>query len=134
MPFRHVGFSVSFSTRAKSSAPEVFVQDFLKELPTAVVARQAWGIDVAVFDNGEMKINDIVTNRGLKTAWSSYLEQPRIIEAYAKHFESISGVSFVGFNGGSSDTVLRTTFHSWERRIDKARGFSKVLAYLPPWP
>lgn len=116
---------------------ERFVQDFLKQLPTALVARQAWGIDVAVFDNGEMKINDIVTNRGLRTAWSSYLEQPRVIAAYANHFEAIAGLHFVGFSGWLMRSGFANYLPFWQKRIEKARavsGVRKILAYLPPWP
>ncbi len=113
---------------------EAFVQEFLKQLPTSLVARQAWGIDVAVFDNGEMKINDIVTNRGTRSAWSSYLEQPRIIEAYVRHFESLAGVRFSGLSGWLLRNGFANYFPFWQKRIEKARGFDKVLAYLPPWP
>ncbi len=113
---------------------ELFVQEFLKELPIALVARQAWGIDVAVFDNGEMKINDVVTNRGSKNAWSSYLEQPRVIEAYVRHFESTANIHFDGFKGWLLRHGFANYFPFWQKRIEKAHGFSKVLAYLPPWP
>ncbi len=114
---------------------EAFVQEFLSALPITLTARQAWGIDVAVFDNGEMKINDVVTNRGAKIAWSSYLEQPRVLEAYAKHLESISGVHFTGLSGWLIRHGFANYFPYWQRRIEKARpGFNKVLAYFPPWP
>jgi hypothetical protein len=113
---------------------EAFVQAFLKTLPTSLVARQAWGVDVAVFDNGEMRINDVVTNHGQKVAWSSYLEQPRVIEAYAKHFDQVAGIHFAGFSGWLINHGFANYFPYWGRRIDKAHGFGKVLAYLPPWP
>ena len=114
---------------------ESFVQIFLKTLPPALVARQAWGVDVAVFDNGEMRINDVVTNHGQKVAWSSYLEQPRVIEAYAKHFDQIAGIHFTGFSGWLIDHGFANYFPYWEKRIDKAHGIAaKMLAYFPPWP
>jgi hypothetical protein len=113
---------------------QAFVQTFLKTLSPSIVSRQAWGIDVAVFDNGEMRINDIVTNHGQRVAWSSYLDQPRVIEAYAKHFDQVAGVRFAGFSGWMINHGFANYFPYWERRIDKAHGFGKVLAYLPPWP
>ena len=114
---------------------EAFVQDFLRALPSSIVSRQAWGLDVAVFDNGEMKLNDVVTNRGAHVAWSSYLEQPRVIEAYADHLEAISGVRFEGVSGWMITHGFANYFPFWQRRIEKARpGLTKVLAYLPPWP
>ena len=114
---------------------EAFVQEFLSALPISMTARQAWGVDVAVFDNGDMKINDVVTNRGAKIAWSSYLEQPRVLEAYARHLESISGVHFIGFSGWLIRHGFANYFPYWQRRIEKAHsGIGKVLAYLPPWP
>jgi hypothetical protein len=122
-------------TPQQIEAAEKFVQTFLRQLPTTIVARQAWGIDVAVFDNGEMRINDIVTNHGQKVAWSSYLEQPRVIEAYANHFDKIAGVHFAGLSGWLINHGFANYFPYWNRRIEKARGFqAKVLAYLPPWP
>ncbi len=121
-------------SKTQSQAAENFVQEFLASLPQSVLARQAWGVDVAVFDNGEMRINDIVTNHGQRVAWSSYLEQPRVIEAYANHFDKIAGIHFVGFSGWLINHGFANYFPYWQRRIDKAHGFGKVLAYLPPWP
>jgi hypothetical protein len=121
-------------SKSQSQAAEKFVQDFLASLPQSILARQAWGVDVAVFDNGEMRINDIVTNHGKPVAWSSYLEQPRVIEAYANHFDHVAGIHFVGFSGWLINHGFANYFPYWQRRIEKAHGVGKVLAYLPPWP
>jgi hypothetical protein len=117
------------------TAAQAFVAEFLRTLPSSVLARQAWSVDVAVLDNGEMRINDIVTNRGEKLAWSSYLEQPHVIAAYVNHLEANAGVHFAGFSGWLMRHGFANYFPYWNMRIQKARpGFGKVLAYLPPWP
>ncbi len=114
---------------------EAFVTDLLKRLPPALLTRQAWGVDVAVLDNGDMRVIDVVTNRGEKIQWSSYLDQPRVIAAYAKHFEKHAGVHFEGFSGTLIRNGFANYFNFWGKRIEKARpGFGKVLAYLPPLP
>jgi hypothetical protein len=117
------------------SRAEAFVAAFLNRIPVTLLNRQAWGVDVAVMDNGEMRILDIQTNRGKNWAWSSYLDQPRVIGAYTRHFEAGYGVRFKGWSG----TLLRHDFANyfpyWERRIEKARpGWHKLKAYLPPLP
>ncbi len=114
---------------------EDFVGSFLSRLPKSLLSRQAWGIDVAVMDNGEMRIVDVVTNRGLQVGWSSYLDQPRVIAAYTKHFEKFSGVHFAGVSGFFIRNGFANYFPYWERRIDKAQtAWTRVLAYLPPLP
>ena len=114
---------------------ENFVAEFLKQLPPRLLTRQAWGVDVAVFDNGEMVINDIITNRGKRIQWSSYLEQPRVLGAYARHLEENAGVRFEGLQG----TIVRNNFGNyfsyWDARIEKSPpGLRKLLSYLPPLP
>lgn len=122
------------STDQVSSA-EKYVGDLLRQLPQSLLTRQAWSVDVAVLDNGDMRINDIVTNRGEKVAWSSYLEQPHVIAAYVNHLEENTGVHFAGFSGWLMRHGFANYFPYWNMRIQKARpGFGKVLAYLPPWP
>ena len=114
---------------------EAFVTDLLKRLPPALLSRQAWGVDVAVLDNGDMRVIDVVTNRGEKIQWSSYLDQPRVIAAYAKHFEKYASVHFDGFSGTLIRDGFANYFTFWGKRIEKARpGFGKVLAFLPPIP
>lgn len=115
-------------------AAEDFVQTFLRSLSPQITARQAWGVDVAVFDNGEMRINDIVTNHGKPVAWSSYLEQPRVIEAYARHLADTDDVHLAGVDGWLIDHGFANYFTYWQRRIEHSHGVGKVLAYLPPWP
>lgn len=114
---------------------ESFVADFLRSLPLNLMSRQAWGVDVAVMDNGDMRIIDVVTNRGKQIQWSSYLEQPRVLGAYARHLETFYGWKFDGFSG----TLIRNNFANyfpyWEKRIAMAKpGLGKVMAYLPPLP
>lgn len=114
---------------------EAFVNEALKSLPLALLSKQAWGVDVAVMDNGDMRIVDVITNRGKRVAWSSYLEQPRVIGAYARHFEAHYGMKFTGVAG----SLIRNNFANyvpyWEKRIDKSQpGLSKAMAYLPPLP
>ncbi|MCM2280706.1 MAG: hypothetical protein NDI61_02535 [Bdellovibrionaceae bacterium] len=114
---------------------EVFVGEFLDALPSRMLSRQAWGVDVAVFDNGELLITDIVTNRGRKIQWSSYLEQPRIIGAYARHFEREAGLRFEGVAGLLMRNNFGNYFPYWDTRIEKSRpGLNKLLSYLPPLP
>jgi hypothetical protein len=92
-------------------------------------------VDVAVLDNGEMRITDVVTNRGKPIQWSSYLEQPRVIGAYARHFETYYGLRFQGISGSLIRHNFANYFPYWEKRIEKAKpGLTKMLAYLPPIP
>lgn len=114
---------------------EEFVADFLKSLPLALLNRQAWGVDVAVMDNGQLRIVDVVTNRGRRIPWSGYLEQPRVIGAYARHFERYYGLRFAGFSGALIRNNLGNYLPYWSKRIEKARpGLGKMMAYLPPIP
>ncbi len=114
---------------------EDFVGSFLSRLPRSLLSRQAWGVDVAVMDNGEMRIVDVVTNRGVKAGWSTYLDQPGVIAAYSKHFEKFAGIEFEGFSGFLIRNGFANYFPYWERRIDKAQtAWTKFLAYLPPLP
>ncbi len=122
-------------TEAQAKRAETFAGDFLRSLPLSLLTRQAWGLDVAVMDNGEMRILGIVTNRGRRIQWSSYLEQPRVLGAYARHFEKYYAVHFAGVSG----TFIRNNFANylpyWEKRIEKApTGLAKIWAYLPPLP
>lgn len=114
---------------------EAFVGEFLNNLSLPFLTKQAWGVDVAVMDNGEMRIIDIVTNRGRNIAWSSYLEQPRVIAAYSKLFEERYGLRFSGLDGALIRHGFANYLPFWEKRIEKARpGLGKALAYLPPVP
>jgi hypothetical protein len=120
---------------ADISRAEAFVADVLKSLPLTLLNHQAWGIDVAVMDNGDLRIVDIITNRGRKLAWSSYLEQPRVLGAYTRHFEKYYGWKFSGVSG----SLIRNNFANylpyWGKRIEKSQGgWGKALAYLPPIP
>jgi hypothetical protein len=117
------------------SAAENYVRGFLKTLPATVLNRQAWGVDVAVFDNGDLRVIDLVCNRGMKIQWSSYLEQPAVLAAYTKHFEKLGALRFTGFSG----VILRDGFANywpyWQKRIEKAHSGSEGwLAYFPPLP
>ncbi len=112
-----------------------FVASFLSAMPSRLLTRQAWGVDVAVFDNGEMVVTDIVTNRGRRIQWSSYLEQPRVLGAYSRHFEKEAGVWFGGVAGALVRNNFGNYFPYWDARIEKSRpGWRKLLSYLPPVP
>lgn len=117
-------------TRAES-----FVAEMLSSLPPRLISRQAWGVDVAVFDNGELAVTDIVTNRGRRIQWSSYLEQPRVIGAYSRHFETYAGIRFEGITGTLARNNLGNYFSYWDARIQKAQpGWQRLLSFLPPVP
>jgi hypothetical protein len=112
-----------------------FVADFLALLPPVFLSRQAFSFDVLILPNGSLKIVDVVTNRGRKTAWSQYLDQPRVIGAYTRHFEQFAGVHFDGFGGMLLRQNAGNYFAYWGIRIEKSRpGFEKALAWIPPWP
>ncbi len=122
-------------SEADARLAQDFVADFLKSLPMSMVNRQAWAVDVGLADNGEMRVMDIVTNCGNPTTWSGSLDQPKILGAYARHFESYYGLRFAGMSG----TLLRHNFGNyvsyWSKRIDHAKpGMDRMLAYLPPMP
>ncbi len=111
---------------------ESFVQEFLDKLPSQLTARQAWGIDVAVLNTGEMRILEIVTNRGQKIAWSSYLEQPKILGAYSRHLEKNLGLEFTGVSGAVLRLNMANYFNYWEIRREKASAEKKYSELLPP--
>jgi len=122
-------------TPAQVERAESFVSEFLTSLPLSLLNRQAWGVDVAVMDNGQMRIIDIVTNRGRNIAWSGYLDQPRVIAGYSRLFEEHYGLRFTGVEGALIRHGFANYLPFWEKRIEKARpGLDKALAYLPPLP
>lgn len=123
------------ATKDEVTSAQKFVAEFLSLLPQTLLSRQALSFDVLVLESGEMKIVDLVTNRGRKTAWSGYLDQPRVIGAYARHFEQYAGVRFTGFGGYLIRKNAGNYFAYWGLRIEKSRpGLEKVLAWIPPWP
>ncbi len=112
-----------------------FVAEFLAELSPQLLGRQAWSVDVLLLGEGEMKIADVVTNRGRRGGWSGYLDQPRVIGAYTRHFEAHAGVKFVGLGGQVLRRNAGNYFSYWGLRIDRSRpGLDKVMAWIPPWP
>ena len=115
---------------------EKFVQDFLDSLPEVCTTRQAWGIDVGLLDNGEMKILDIITNRGMKTAWSSYLDEPRILGAYTRHIQEHLNIEFRGFGGFLFKQNLANYLNYWQLKKERGShiGTSQILSAMPPWP
>jgi hypothetical protein len=116
-------------------AAQKFVTDFLALLPSSVLSRQAFSFDVLILPEGGLRIADFVTNRGRRTAWSGYLDQPRVIGAYTRHFEQYAGVEFAGMGGIFLRKNAGNYFGYWGMRIERSRpGFEKVLAYIPPWP
>ncbi len=113
---------------------EKFVQSFLDRLPKEFLIRQAWSIEVSGFDNGVLRITDILTNRGKKISWSSYLDQSRVLEAYTNDFESNLNVEFSGLSGWLLRHGWGNYFNYWKLRISKAHGWHKVSACFPPLP
>lgn len=117
------------------ASSQKFVSDFLALLSPTLLSRQALSFDVLLLPNGEMKISDVVSNRGRKVAWSQYLDQPRVIGAYTRHFEQYAGIHFTGISGMLLRKNVGNYFVYWGLRIEKSRpGFEKVLAWIPPWP
>jgi hypothetical protein len=123
------------ATKQEIAAAQKFVAEFLGLLPQTLLSRQALSFDVLVLESGELKIVDLVTNRGRKVGWSGYLDQPRVIGAYARHFEQYAGVRFSGLSGYMIRKNAGNYFAYWGLRIEKSRpGLEKVLAWIPPWP
>lgn len=123
-------------TDQEIQAAQKFVSEFLGLLSPQLLSRQAWSVDVLLLSGGgEMKIADVVTNRGRRGAWSGYLDQPRVIGAYTRHLEAHAGVQFSGLGGQVLRRNAGNYFAYWGLRIDKSRpGLDKVLAWIPPWP
>lgn len=122
-------------TPEEVSSAQNFVQDFLAQLPASVLTRQALSFDVLVLDNGERRIVDLITNRGRRVGWSTYLDQPRILGAYTRHFEKYANAHFAGVGG----TLLRHNWGHylgyWSLKIDRSRpGVERAMAWIPPWP
>lgn len=123
------------ATKTETADAQKFVSEFLTLLPPTLLSRQAWSFDVLILGPGEMRIVDLVTNRGRKTAWSGYLDQPRVIGAYTRHFDRYAGLHFTGLGGMFLRKNAGNYFAYWGLRIQKSRpGVEKVLAYIPPWP
>lgn len=120
----------------ETKSVETFVADFLKALPPRLMTRQAWSIDVGLLDNGEVKILDIVTNRGAKSFWSSYLDEPRILGAYTRHFQENLDVEFKGLNGLIFRANLANYINYWDLKKERSKRFGnpEILSSLPPWP
>lgn len=122
-------------TKEEIAAAQKFVADFLALLPASLLSREAFSFDVLILPGGSLRISDVVTNRGRKTAWSQYLDQPRVIGAYTRHFEQFAGLHFAGISGSLLRHNAGNYFAYWGLRIDKSRpGLEKVLAWIPPWP
>lgn len=122
-----------------------FVAEFLGQLSPQLLIRQAWSIDVLLLDDPalavpaskdvEMRIADVITNRGRRGGWSGYLDQPRVIGAYTRHFEAHAGVKFIGIGGQVLRRNAGNYFSYWGLRIERSRpGLDKALAWIPPWP
>ncbi len=115
---------------------ENFAQAFLDKLPKTLTARQAWGIDVALLDNGEIKILDVVTNRGIKSFWSSYLDEPKILGAYTRHIQDNFNIDFRGFSGFLFRSNLANYANYWQLKRERSSQIasSGILSSMPPWP
>ncbi len=116
---------------------QAFVAEFLSKLPPTLVMRQAWSVDVLILDESknEFRIADVVTNRGRRGGWSGYLDQPRVLGAYARHLEAHAGVHFAGLGGRILRGNAGNYFAFWGVKIEKSRpGVDRVLAWIPPWP
>lgn len=114
-----------------------FVTGFLSHLSPKFLMRQAWSFDVLVMgaDSNDYRITDVITNRGRRGGWSGYLDQPRVLGAYSRHFENYLGVQFTGLGGRLLRANAGNYFAYWGIKINKSRpGFDRVLAWIPPWP
>ncbi len=77
-----------------------FVQQFLNSLPKKFLAKMAFGIDVAVLDNGALRLIEINTNRGrYNKQWSGYIARPKILGAYTRHIEKHYPIRISGLSG-----------------------------------
>lgn len=92
-----------------------FVEDFLRILPEQFVARQAWSVDVAILNNGFLRLIDINTNRGEPEQWSGYMPRPGVLKAYTRLFEAEKNVHFAGFTG----SLLRNGFGNYFKYLRK---------------
>jgi hypothetical protein len=117
---------------------EAITQELLASvdrLAPGLLDRLAFGVDVAVFDNGEARIVDWVTNRGQEIPWSGYLDQPRVLGAYTRHFESELGIRATGLDGALLRSNLANYLGYWRIRRDRAAEagwVSWALSFLPP--
>ena len=122
-------------TTSDARRSEAFVSQMLGRLSAQLVAKQAWSLDVAAMDNGDLRVVDVVTNRGRPIAWSGYLDQPRVIGAYSRLWEDRYGVSFGGVSGALLRANLGNYLSYWGKRIEAAKApWKKALALLPPAP
>lgn len=122
-------------SKEETGDAQKFVAEFLGRFSPSLLSRQAFSFDVLILPDGQLKIVDLVTNRGRKTAWSGYLDQPRVIGAYTRHFETYAGVRFAGISGYLLRKNAGNYFAYWGLRIEKSRpGLEKALAWIPPWP
>lgn len=119
-------------SEASLEGAQKFAQQFLEQLPEELTRRQAWSIEVAAFDNGTYRVANILTNRGKQIAWSSYLDQPRILEAYTDYFEAEGDLLFEGFGGRILRSGFANYFTYWKLRFEKAQGWQKLVAAFPP--
>lgn len=94
---------------------EAFVQDFIDSMPKPFWYRNAFSMDVAIMDNGVMRIIDINTNRGEPEHWSGYLPQPRVLKWYVRHMEANNDVHFAGLGG----TLLRNGLGNYMKNLKK---------------
>lgn len=76
-----------------------FVQEFLDKLPPSMTNRQAWSFDVFKLPNGDLKIIEINTNRGLNANWSDWVRHPYVLGAYVRHLEKYYRWRFKGIAG-----------------------------------
>ncbi len=116
---------------------QAFVREFLSKLPPSLLMRQAWSVDVLVLDEAtnQFRIADVVTNRGRRGGWSGYLDQPRVLGAYARHLEAHAAVRFASLGGQILRKNAGNYFAYWGVKIEKSRpGLERVLAWIPPWP
>jgi hypothetical protein len=115
---------------------EQFVGEMLAEMQAAsprIFEGMAFGIDVGLLDNGEMRVLGAVTNRGKPMGWSGYLEQPKVLGAYARFFEKNNRAKFIGLAGVALRWNLLNYWPYWELRVDRSQpGMAKVLALFPP--
>ncbi len=122
-------------TASEIDAAQTFVQSFLSLLPTSLLTRQAWSFDVLMLEDGERRIVDLVTNRGKRVGWSTYLDQPRVLGAYTRRFEQVASVHFAGIGGAMLRNNWGHYFGFWSLRIERSRpGLDRIRAWIPPWP
>lgn len=112
----HPWLNRTTASDVETQEAQKLVASFLERLPRELTHQQAWSFDVAILPDGRFRIAELVTNRGKRGSWSSYLDQPHVIAAYTEALESESGVKIPGFGGWLARAGLANAPDYWNKR------------------